>query len=156
MGPNFPFKMPWERLILLSLSEKPAKNNFLPQEVPATGDWTGAPWLQQHSISTFFLGHPVLPKKGAPTTKAFCSDKAFSLTYINIEALVSLCVFMKGWHNLLDIPILNYQVRYSTYITKECSYAYSWADENLQILSSNTVFLVEISTRITEFSPRNL
>ena len=35
-------------------------------------------------------------------------------------------------------------------------FAYSWADENLQILSSNTVILVEISTGITEFSPRNL
>ena len=31
---------------------------------------------------------------------------------------------------------------------------YSWADENLQILSSNTAILVEISTRITEFSER--
>ena len=34
--------------------------------------------------------------------------------------------------------------------------AYSWADENLQILSLNTAILVKISTRITEFSPRNL
>ena len=34
------------------------------------------------------------------------------------------------------------------------SFAYSWADENLQILSSNTAILVEISTRITEFEER--
>ena len=32
--------------------------------------------------------------------------------------------------------------------------SYSWADENLQILSSNPAILVEISTRITEFSER--
>ena len=46
-----------------------------------------------------------------------------------------------------------------TFRKNECwhqAQAYSWADENLQILSSNTAILVKISTRITEFSPRNL
>ena len=27
--------------------------------MPAIGDWTGAQWLQQHSVSSFLGGHPV-------------------------------------------------------------------------------------------------
>ena len=27
--------------------------------MPAIGDWTGARWLQQHSVSSFLGGHPV-------------------------------------------------------------------------------------------------
>ena len=34
MGPNFPIKMTWERLILVL-----GGNNFQTQGVPATGDW---------------------------------------------------------------------------------------------------------------------
>ena len=45
IGLNLPINMSWERLILLSLGKKRAKNIFQAQGVPATGDWTGAPWL---------------------------------------------------------------------------------------------------------------
>ena len=50
VGLNFTMDMTWERLILLSLSEKRPKNIFQAQGVPANGDWACAPWLQQHSI----------------------------------------------------------------------------------------------------------
>ena len=46
-------------MIRLSLGKKQPKNTFQSQVVPTTGGFACAPWLQQHSISTFFLGHPV-------------------------------------------------------------------------------------------------
>ena len=49
--------MTWERLILLS-KETTKKTFFQTHGVPATGDWICAPWLQQHSVSIFFWGHP--------------------------------------------------------------------------------------------------
>ena len=47
----------WSYLVLVRNDQK--KNTFQAQVVPTTGDGAHAPWLQQHSISTFFLGHPV-------------------------------------------------------------------------------------------------
>ena len=46
--------MTWGRLILLSLGKMRPKNTFQAQVVPTTGDGARAPWLQQHSIGTFF------------------------------------------------------------------------------------------------------
>ena len=51
--------MTWGCLIQLSLINKRTKNTFQAQVVPNTSDWACAPWPQQHSISTFFWGHPV-------------------------------------------------------------------------------------------------
>ena len=50
---NSTIDMTWGRLILLSLGKKRPKNAFQAQ-VPTIGDGARAPWLQQHSISTFF------------------------------------------------------------------------------------------------------
>ena len=116
VGPNFPIEMSWERLILLSKKTFSSPRGCLLLVIELVHPGSSSILLVP------FFGTPCTSKKGAPTTKAFCSDMAFSMTYINIEALVSLCVIMKGWHNLIDIPILNYRVCYSTFITKECSY----------------------------------
>ena len=59
VGPNFTMDMSWGRLILVSLGKKRPQKNSQAQVVPATGDGARAPWLQQHSICTFFLLHPV-------------------------------------------------------------------------------------------------
>ena len=58
-GLSFTMDLTLERLIQLFLSKKRSKNTFQAQVVPITGDWACAPWLQQHSISTFLGGHPV-------------------------------------------------------------------------------------------------
>ena len=61
LNPNkFPKDMTWERLILLCLRKKRPKNSrhtlvqVWLKGVPATGDWEGAPWLQQNFESYFF------------------------------------------------------------------------------------------------------
>ena len=66
LNPNkFPKDMTWERLILLCLRKKRPKNSrhtlvqVWLKGVPATGDWEGAPYLQQNFESYFFLGHPL-------------------------------------------------------------------------------------------------
>ena len=58
-------------------------------------------------------------------------------------------------HIMEDKPLAPAVYSRRVEVDKDSLLSYSWADENLQILSSNTVILVEIS-RITEFSPRNL
>ena len=54
MGLNFTIDMPWQRLILLSLSKKRPKINHQTQAVPANGNRASALWLQQHSEIAFF------------------------------------------------------------------------------------------------------
>ena len=62
--------MTWERLILPSPRKKTLFVQIRLRGVLATGDWAGAPWLQQHSKSNFFrtpcskgTTSPPLPRK---------------------------------------------------------------------------------------------
>ena len=59
VGPNFPMKMTWERLILLSLSQKQPKNIF-PDTGGAAYGWSGLCTVVQAAFYlSIFLGHTV-------------------------------------------------------------------------------------------------
>ena len=53
------YRSAWSCLVLVRNDQK---KNFQTQGVPATGDWACAPWLQQHSVNTFFWNTLIDPK----------------------------------------------------------------------------------------------